>query len=94
MVDASPGGSIGGGVVSEYTVHRVGSFVARDGGGTEYRVVIYGRYERNPGAARVPAGADLLTDHGVPVERVARGRYLLHLPGGSVPLASDDPAAP
>jgi hypothetical protein len=84
----------GRGVVPEFTVHRVGTFVARDGGGAEYRVVIYGRYERNPGAARVPAGAELLTETGVPVERVGRGRYTLLRPGGAVPLTSDDPAAP
>jgi hypothetical protein len=80
--------------VSEFTLHKAGSFVARDGGGTEYRVVIYARYQRDPGGSPQPVEIELLTDKGAPVDRVEKGHYTLLRPGEAVPLTSDDPAAP
>jgi hypothetical protein len=80
--------------VSEFTLHRTGTFAARDEAGTAYTVVVYARYLRDAAGAALPAETELLTDRGVPVERVDKGRYTLFLPGGSVPLTSDDPAAP
>lgn len=83
--------------MSDSSIVRIGSFVARDGDGKDYQIGIYEKRHRTSerdGGIGYSGGKLLKTSDGRKVHYVSQGNYELESLPENIPLTSDDPNAP